>query len=115
MELQLTQEEVDKALEEDGVCYEEYMINDYETDLPIKISEYENLDNLNLLATIAENVNDMDAINAYVDSQGEMTLEEATEAMGTTAKEATQTIKNRPTKYTQYIYKRIKLRLFKYN
>ena len=52
------------------------MINDYETDLPIKISEYENLDNLNLLATIAENVNDMDAINAYVDSQGEMTLEE---------------------------------------
>ena len=36
-----TQEEVDKALAEDGVCYEEYMINDYETDLPIKISEYE--------------------------------------------------------------------------
>ena len=30
-------------------------------------------------------------------------------------KEATQTIQNRPTKYTQYIYKRIKLRLFKYN
>ena len=79
--LQLTQEEVDKALEKDGVCYEEYMINDYETDLPIKISEYENLDNLNLLATIAENVNDMDAINAYVDSQGEMTLEELANLM----------------------------------
>ena len=79
--LQLTQAEVDKALEEDGVCYEEYMINDYETDLPIKISEYENLDNLNLLATIAENVNDMDAINAYVDSQGEMTLEELANLM----------------------------------
>ena len=28
--LQLTQEEVDKALVETGVCYEEYMINDYE-------------------------------------------------------------------------------------
>lgn len=79
--LQLTQEEVDKALEKDGVCYEEYMINDYETDLPIKISEYENLDNLNLLATIAENVNDMDAINAYVDSQGEITLEELANLM----------------------------------
>ena len=79
--LQLTQAEVDKALEEEGVCYEEYMINDYETDLPIKISEYENLDNLNLLATIAENVNDRDAINAYVDSQGEMTLEELANLM----------------------------------
>lgn len=79
--LQLTQAEVDKAPEEEGVCYEEYMINDYETDLPIKISEYENLDNLNLLATIAENVNDMDAINAYVDSQGEMTLEELANLM----------------------------------
>ena len=79
--LQLTQAEVDKALEEEGVCYEEYMINDYETDLPIKISEYENLDNLNLLATIAENVNDMDAVNAYVDSQGEMTVEELANLM----------------------------------
>lgn len=79
--LQLTQAEVDKALEEEGVCYEEYMINDYETDLPIEVSEYENLDNLNLLATIAENVNDMDAINAYVDSQGEMTLEELANLM----------------------------------
>ena len=50
--LQLTQAEVDKALEEEGVCYEEYMINDYETDLPIKISEYENLDNLNKLLDV---------------------------------------------------------------
>ena len=79
--LQLTQDEVEKALAENGVCYEEYMINDYETDLPIQISEYENLDNLNLLATIAENVNDMDAINAYVDSQGEMTIEELANLM----------------------------------
>jgi antirestriction protein len=81
VELQLTQEEVEKALAEDGVCYEEYMINDYETDLPIKVSEYENLENLNLLATIAENVNDMDAVNAYVDSQGEMTIEELVNLM----------------------------------
>ena len=79
--LQLTQEEVERSLAENGVCYEEYMINDYETDLPIQISEYENLDNLNLLATIAENVNDMDAINAYVDSQGKMTIEELANLM----------------------------------
>ena len=79
--LQLTQEEVERSLAENGVCYEEYMINDYETDLPIQISEYENLDNLNLLATIAENVNDMEAINAYVDSQGEMTIEELANLM----------------------------------
>ena len=79
--LQLTQEEVEMSLAENGVCYEEYMINDYETDLPIQISEYENLDNLKLLATIAENVNDMDAINAYVDSQGEMTIEELANLM----------------------------------
>ena len=79
--LQLTQEEVERSLAENGVCYEEYMINDYETDLPIQISEYENLDNLNLLATIAENVNDMDAINAYVESQGEMTIEELANLM----------------------------------
>ena len=60
----MTQEEVERSLAENGVCYEEYMINDYE-----------NLDNLNLIATIVENVNDMDAINAYVDSHGKMTIE----------------------------------------
>ena len=79
--LQLTQEEVEKSLAETGNCYEEYMINDYETDLPIKISEYENLDNLNLLATISENVSDMEAVNAYVESQAEMTVEELANLM----------------------------------
>ena len=79
--LQLIQEEVDKALEKDGVCYEEYMINDYETDLPIKISEYENLDNLNLLAKISENNTNREAVNAYVDSQVEMTIEELANLM----------------------------------
>ena len=64
--LQLTQEEVEKSLAETGNCYEEYMINDYETDLPIKISEYENLDNLNLLATISENVSDMDSMTISI-------------------------------------------------
>ena len=62
--LQLTQEEVEKSLEEDGVCYEEYMINDYETDLPIEVSEYDNIYNLNLLAKISENVKNMEAVQA---------------------------------------------------
>ena len=79
--LQITQEEVENSLAKNGVCYEEYMINDYETDLPIRLSEYENIYNLNLLAKIAENVSDMETINAYVDSQGEMTLEELANLM----------------------------------
>lgn len=79
--LQITQEEVENSLAKNGLCYEEYMINDYETDLPIRLSEYENIYNLNLLAKIAENVSDMETINAYVDSQGEMTLEELANLM----------------------------------
>lgn len=56
--------------------YEEFFITDYETDLPYKISEYEDIYNLNLLALMSENVENMDAINAYVESQSELTLEE---------------------------------------
>ena len=67
--LQLTQEEVDKALAKDGVCYEEYMINDYETDLPIKVSEYSNLTMLNLLALASEKVNNMEAVETCIDAQ----------------------------------------------
>ena len=74
--LQLTQEEVNKSLAETGVCYEEYMINDYETDLPIKISEYTNLTMLNLLALASEKVNNMEAIEAYIDSQSTDDIEE---------------------------------------
>lgn len=74
--LQLTQKEVDEALEKDGVCYEEYMINDYETDLPIKVSEYSNLTMLNLLAFASERVDNMEAIEAYIDAQGTDDIEE---------------------------------------
>ena len=74
--LQLTQEEVDKALAENCVCYEEYMINDYETDLPIKVSEYSNLTMLNLLALASERVNNMEAVEAYIDSQSTDDIEE---------------------------------------
>ena len=65
--LQLTQAEVEKALAKDGVCYEEYMINDYETDLPIRVSEYSNLMMLNLLAMSSDRVNNMEAVEAYIE------------------------------------------------
>lgn len=79
--LQLTQEEVEKALTEDGVCYEEYMINDYETDLPIKVSEYSNLNMLNLLAMASEKVNNMEAVEAYIEYQGTDDIEEIINVM----------------------------------
>ena len=79
--LQLTQEEVEKALIEDGVCYEEYMINDYETDLPIKVSEYSNLNMLNLLAMASEKVNNMEAVEAYIEYQGTDDIEEIINVM----------------------------------
>lgn len=74
--LQLTQKEVDEALAKDGICYEEYMINDYETDLPIKVSEYSNLSMLNLLAMASEKVDNMEAIEAYIDAQNTDDIEE---------------------------------------
>lgn len=52
--------------------YEEYMINDYETDLPYKVYEYDSIRELNLLAKIAEEVEDMDKINGYIDAQGSL-------------------------------------------
>lgn len=74
--LQLTQAEVEKALAEDGVCYEEYMINDYETDLPIKVSEYSNLEMLNLLAMVSERVNHMERVEAFIECEGTDDIEE---------------------------------------
>ena len=81
MGIQLAQEEVEKALTEDGVCYEEYMINDYETDLPIKVSEYSNLNMLNLLAMASEKVNNMEAVEAYIEYQGTDDIEEIINVM----------------------------------
>lgn len=48
--------------------YEEYAIHDYETDLNISISEYSNIDHLNV---IAENVDDcdIDYINTLLDNE----------------------------------------------
>lgn len=79
--LQLTQAEVEKALAEDGVCYEEYMINDYETDLPIRVSEYSNLTMLNLLAMASTRVNNMEAVEAYIEYQGVDDIEEIINVM----------------------------------
>ena len=52
--------------------YEEYMINDYETDLPYKVYEYDSIKELNLLAKVAEDVEDMDRVRAFVDAQGDL-------------------------------------------
>ncbi len=76
VELQLTQAEVDEALARDGVCYEEYMINDYETDLPIKVDEYSSISMLNLLAMASERINNLNAIEAYIESQNIDDIEE---------------------------------------
>ena len=59
--LQLTNEEVDEALAKDGVCYEEYMINDWECELDcVEYHEYANLEELNKLAAFIEMSNDID-------------------------------------------------------
>lgn len=64
--LQLTQKEVDEALAKDGVCYEEWMINDIETDLECyDYFEYESPYKLNLLAAFEEKANNIELINAY--------------------------------------------------
>lgn len=74
--LQLTQKEVDESLAKYGVCYEEYMINDYETDLPINVSEYSNLSMLNLLAKASERVTNMEAVEAFIECENTDDIEE---------------------------------------
>lgn len=74
--LQLTQKEVDESLAKNGICYEEYMINDYETDLPIKVSKYSNLNMLNLLAKASERVTNMEAVEAYIECENTDDIEE---------------------------------------
>ena len=79
LELPKTNAEIDKFLKEEvGINkeYEEYMINDYETDLPFAVNEYESLRNLNALAKLAQNVENMEAIEAYVEAESEVNIEE---------------------------------------
>ena len=52
------------------------MINDYETDLPIKISEYSNLKMLNLLALASERVTNMEKVEAYIECENTDDIEE---------------------------------------
>ena len=59
LELPKEKEEIDEFLKEVvGLNdeYEEYMINDFETDLPYKVNEYESIKMLNLLAKVSENI-----------------------------------------------------------
>ena len=79
LELPKTHEEIDRFLKEVvGLNdeYEEYMINDFETDLPYKVSEYDSIQRLNLLAKVARDINNMEAVEGYVNCQGELGIEE---------------------------------------
>lgn len=67
VELDLTQEQVEESIRKTGVCYEEYMINDYEKDIPYEFGEYENINTLNMIAMASEKVNDMNALAAAID------------------------------------------------
>jgi len=75
IELPQTKENLDKFLKEVvglNEEYEEYLINDYETDLPYKVSEYDSISELNLLAKIAQDVVDMEKVRAYIDAEGDL-------------------------------------------
>lgn len=75
--LQLTQKEVDEALRTNGVCYEEYMIADYETELTCwDYYEYANIHDLNLLAAYEKKAQDIDIINAYCEENNINGIEE---------------------------------------
>lgn len=57
--------------DENGICYEEYFITDYETDIPgLKIGEYKNLDNLNELAERVEDLSEDEkiALRAFLEN-----------------------------------------------
>lgn len=79
IDLPKSEEEINKFLKEVvGLNneYEEYMINDYETDLPYKVSEYDSIQRLNLLAKVSENVQNMEAIEGYANLEGDLSIEE---------------------------------------
>lgn len=75
LNLPKTQKEIDEFLKNVvglNEEYEEYMINDYETDLPYKVYEFDSIKELNLLAKVAEDIEDLDNINAYVEADKEL-------------------------------------------
>lgn len=75
IELPQTKEKLDEFLKnvvELNEEYEEYLINDFETDLPYKVTEYESISELNLLAKVADEVENMDKVRAYIEAQGDL-------------------------------------------
>lgn len=75
IELPQEKENLDKFLKEVvglNEEYEEYLINDFETDLPYKVSEYDSISELNLLAKVAQDVVDMGKVRAYIDAEGDL-------------------------------------------
>lgn len=78
--LQLSQREVNGALEKTGTAYEEYMINDIDTNLEFlfPIDEYTSLEQLNTLAYLLGKTEDIEAVKSYLESYE---LEDLTEIM----------------------------------
>lgn len=54
--------------------YEEYMIGDYIIDIDFEISEYSNIYELNLLAVALEKVENIEAINSYIEIEGSLSI-----------------------------------------
>ena len=68
--LQLTQQEVDEALRTIGECYEEYFIADSECPelSNYQISEYADINQLNMLAAFINKCDKLEAVDAYIDN-----------------------------------------------
>lgn len=75
------EEELKSIGVEDGTEYEEHAIHDYETDLPIKVSEYSSISALNELAQKLEDMeeDEMNKVLAYMEIHGEEYFDEALE------------------------------------
>ena len=74
LELPYTEEELKKVLDKIGINeeYEEWFISDYETELDIKISEYENLEKLNdNISELMDLNEDIEVINGIIGELGD--------------------------------------------
>lgn len=77
IKLPKTNEEIKRYLKEVVKLdeeYEEYMIGDYIIDIDFEISEYSNIYELNLLAVALEKVENIEAINSYIEIEGSLSI-----------------------------------------
>ena len=77
VELPKTSEELAAVYKRIGINaqYEEMFISDYETDVNgLEVGEYSNIDQLNTIAKLLTDCNNIEAVEAYLDYNGSMTL-----------------------------------------